>query len=127
LDRAEQALSALPERWREVLWYLEVEGRKPAEVAAQLGVTAPRVSALAYRAREGLRRSYLDRHLATADARQCRWTRERLSAYVRGGLSEAAHEKVRRHLDVCADCMLQHASLVEVNTRLGVWFWPLAI
>ncbi|WP_293785375.1 sigma-70 family RNA polymerase sigma factor [uncultured Aeromicrobium sp.] len=127
LERAGQALSALPERWREVLWYLEVEGRKPADVAVRLGMPAPRVSALAYRAREGLRRSYLDHHLAAAAPRTCRWARRRLSSFVRGGLSAAAQDKVRRHLDACADCLLQHSSLVEVNTRLGVWFWPLAV
>ncbi|MFD1859443.1 sigma-70 family RNA polymerase sigma factor [Aeromicrobium camelliae] len=127
LERAGQALSALPERWREVLWYLEVEGRKPAEVALRLGMPAPRVSALAYRAREGLRRSYLDRHLTAAATRTCRWTRERLSSFVRGGLSDAAQDRVRRHLDSCNACLLEHGSLVEVNTRLGIWFWPLAV
>ena len=30
---AVDALSSLPESWQKVLWHVEVEGRKPAEVA----------------------------------------------------------------------------------------------
>lgn len=61
-DRAEvlSALSSLPESWRRVLWSLEVEGHTPREVAAVLGLAPNAVSALAYRARSGLRRAYLD-------------------------------------------------------------------
>jgi RNA polymerase sigma factor (sigma-70 family) len=55
------AMRSLPRRWREVLWSVEVEGRPPALVAAELGVTAQAASALAYRARRGLRRAYADR------------------------------------------------------------------
>jgi len=38
-----------------VLWHTEIEGARPAEVAALLGLTANGVAALAYRAPEGLR------------------------------------------------------------------------
>src|SRR5262245_44483424 len=52
---ASKAFASLPERWQMVLWHLEVEGQKPAEVGLLLGMSANSVSALAYRAREGLR------------------------------------------------------------------------
>ncbi len=46
-DRAEarlivRAFSRLPERWRTVLWHLEVEGKSPADVAPTFGRSWPR-------------------------------------------------------------------------------------
>jgi RNA polymerase sigma factor (sigma-70 family) len=57
-DRVRAAFLSLPQRWRNVLWYLEVEGRKPRELAAMLGLKPNSVSALLYRARAGLRKAY---------------------------------------------------------------------
>lgn len=48
-------LRRLPERQRAVLWHLEVEGLRPREVAPLMGLTSNAVSALAFRARAGLR------------------------------------------------------------------------
>jgi len=67
-DRAEarlivRAFSRLPERWRTVLWHLEVEGKSPADVAPTFGLSSNGVSALAVRAREGLRQAYLQEHI----------------------------------------------------------------
>src|SRR5699024_7597556 len=52
---ASRAFASLPERWQLVLWHLEVEGQKPADIAPLLGMSPNSVAALAYRAREGLR------------------------------------------------------------------------
>jgi len=52
------AFARLPQRQRDLLWMLEVEGLKPREVATAMGMTSNAVSALAYRAREGLRSSW---------------------------------------------------------------------
>ena len=49
---AAKAFASLPERWQVVLWHLEVEGQKPADIAPLLGMSPNSVSALAYRARE---------------------------------------------------------------------------
>ena len=57
-DRVRAAFQSLPKRWRSVLWHLEVEGRKPRELAAVLGMKPNGVSALLYRARAGLRKAY---------------------------------------------------------------------
>jgi RNA polymerase sigma factor (sigma-70 family) len=57
-DRVRAAFLSLPQRWRNVLWYLEVEGRKPRELAGMLGLKPNSVSALLYRARAGLRKAY---------------------------------------------------------------------
>ena len=37
---AAKAFASLPERWQLVLWHLEVEGQKPADVAPLLGMSA---------------------------------------------------------------------------------------
>ncbi len=57
-DRVRAAFQSLPTRWRKVLWHLEVEGRKPRELAVILGMKPNGVSALLYRARAGLRKAY---------------------------------------------------------------------
>lgn len=54
------AFDALPERWRVVLWHLEVEQEKPRDIAVTLGMKPNSVSALAHRARAGLRSHYLE-------------------------------------------------------------------
>ncbi|MGH1562233.1 sigma-70 family RNA polymerase sigma factor [Mumia sp. DW29H23] len=115
---AAQAFAALPERWQLVLWHLDVEGAKPADIAPMLGMTANGVSALAYRAREGLRQSYLQVHLADTADEECRWTTEHLGAYVRQGLGKRETTKVREHLDGCARCTAVYLELVEVNSGL---------
>jgi RNA polymerase sigma factor (sigma-70 family) len=53
------ALATLPERWRTVLWLVEVEERPLFELADELGMTPNAVAALAYRARRGLREAWL--------------------------------------------------------------------
>ena len=57
------AFRSLPDRWQTVLWYSEVEGLRRAEIAPLLGIDVDAVSALAYRAREGLRRAWLQMHM----------------------------------------------------------------
>lgn len=63
-DEVEAAFRALPRRWRLVLWQLEVEGRRPRDLADELGLTPNAVAALGYRARVGLRAAYGNRSAA---------------------------------------------------------------
>lgn len=122
------ALTSLPGTWQQVLWYLEVEGRKPAEVADLLAMSPVAVSSLAYRAREGLRRAYLDQHLVGASVpEQCRWTRDRLSQYVRDDLSSRASAKVGEHLAGCAGCSAAFAELETLNKKLAALLVPVVL
>jgi DNA-directed RNA polymerase specialized sigma24 family protein len=57
-EDVERAFRGLPVRWQRVLWQLEVEGRRPRELAVELGMTPNAVSALGKRARAGLRKAY---------------------------------------------------------------------
>lgn len=61
-----EAMAALPPRWRRVLWFTEVEGVTPAELAAGMGTTPNAVAAIAYRARKRLRAAYSDQPPAAA-------------------------------------------------------------
>lgn len=52
------AFDRLPDRWRTVLWKLEVEGHRPHNIAAEFGLTPNATAVLAHRARHGLRLAY---------------------------------------------------------------------
>ncbi len=61
-DLITEAFEQLPERWRAVLVAVEIEGRRPAQLAPELGMSPNAVSALVARARRGLRTAYKDAH-----------------------------------------------------------------
>ncbi|MFC4853489.1 sigma-70 family RNA polymerase sigma factor [Actinophytocola glycyrrhizae] len=124
---AAQAFARLPERWQAVLWHTEIEGQSPAEVAPILGLTANGVSALAYRAREGLRQAYLQVHLAETTDRHCRAAAERLGAWTRGGLAKREKAQVEAHLDTCDRCRALAAELADVNGAMRGFVAPLVL
>jgi RNA polymerase sigma factor (sigma-70 family) len=124
---AAKAFASLPERWQLVLWHLEVEGQKPADVAPLLGMSPNSVSALAYRAREGLRQAYLQMHTADLVDPDCEWTHAKLGAYVRKGLSRRDVQKVENHLDGCRRCTAMYLELDEVNSSLAAILGPLVL
>ena len=120
-----QAFESLPERWQAVLWHTAVEGRQPEELAGVLGVSANAAAAMAYRAREKLRQSYLQAHLLAAPAPAHEPSRSRLGAYVRDGLSKRDHDAVADHLRGCESCTALVAELEDVNRVLARAVLPL--
>ncbi|MDR6986417.1 RNA polymerase sigma factor (sigma-70 family) [Paenarthrobacter nitroguajacolicus] len=120
-----KAFRALPERWQAVLWYLDVERMKPAAVAPILGLSANAVSALALRAREGLRRHYLQFHIADQPDEGCAEFVTKLGTFIRGGLSSATERKVRGHLKGCSKCTAALAELKDVQGSMRVVLLPL--
>jgi RNA polymerase sigma factor (sigma-70 family) len=120
-----QAFESLPERWQAVLWHTAVEGRQPKELAGVLGVSANAAAAMAYRAREKLRQSYLQAHLLAAPAPEHEPHRSRLGAYVRDGLSKRDHAAVHAHLRGCESCTALVAELEDVNRVLARAVLPL--
>ncbi|HEV7652012.1 MAG TPA: sigma-70 family RNA polymerase sigma factor [Actinophytocola sp.] len=117
-DVAAAAFARLPNRWRLVLWYTEIEGRTPAQVAPLLGLTPNSVAALAYRAREGLRRAYLDQHLPEVGRRGCQVTVDQLAGFVRNTLTERRTRTIAAHLEGCACCRDIAADLGGLNEQL---------
>lgn len=124
---AARAFRSLPERWQLVLWHLEVEGQKPADVAPLLGMSPNSVSALAYRAREGLRQAFLTMHATDETPPECRWVTEHLGGYVRNGLSRRDSTKVDAHLQGCRRCTAVYLELTEVNSHLAAIIGPLVL
>src|SRR3954470_4151375 len=124
---AAKAFASLPERWQLVLWHLEVEGQKPADIAPLLGMSPNSVSALAYRAREGLRQAFLTMHIADLTDTDCRWVNEHLGAFIRKGLSKRDAAKVQDHLDGCRRCTAMYLELTEVNDNLAAIIAPLLL
>jgi RNA polymerase sigma factor (sigma-70 family) len=122
-----KAFAKLPERWQAVLWQLEVETKAPAAVAPAFGLSANGVSALAVRAREGLRQAYLAEHVGANIPAACRAYAEALSADTRGRLSRRRQAAVHDHLDQCASCHSLAGELTELNGRLGAILAPAAL
>ncbi len=114
-----RAFSSLPERWRVVLWRVEVEGERPASVAPHFGLSPNAMSALARRAREGLRAAYLQAHLAVDDGRSsCAAIRAKLGTFTAGGVQGVEERRIRAHLDTCSACSQLHDELNEVCAAL---------
>jgi hypothetical protein len=90
-------------------------------------MSANSVSALAYRAREGLRQAFLTAHLADTSVHECRWVTEHLGGYVRKGLSKRDATKVSDHLEECRRCTAMYLELTEVNGNLSAIIAPLLL
>ncbi|AFR28949.1 sigma-70 family RNA polymerase sigma factor [Arthrobacter sp. Rue61a] len=119
------AFKSLPERWQEVLWYIDVEGMKPAAASKILGVTPNGVSSLAIRAREALRQAYLQHHIKASSGEECEGYSDKLGAYSRNGLSRRSQDKLRAHLGSCSKCTALLVDLNDVQSSMRVIIFPL--
>lgn len=123
-----EAFQSLPTRWQEVLWYLEVEGLKPAAVAELMGVSAHATSQLAVRAREGLRDAWVAAHLAhTESDTECHWVADRLGGYMRKNSSARESARIDQHLSGCDSCQKAAREANDVASRLRVIVLPLVL
>ncbi|WP_051899114.1 sigma-70 family RNA polymerase sigma factor [Sciscionella sediminilitoris] len=114
-----RAFANLPERWRNVLWRVEVEGERPSAVGGHLGLSANATAALARRARDGLRAAYLQAHLS--DARgpvDCRSVVDKLGAFTTGSVRGSERRRIVHHLEECDSCAALHAELADVCAGL---------
>ena len=111
-----------------MLWYTEVEGMDPHEVAPIMGITANSVAALSYRAREGLRKAWLQAHISDATASgECQWTMAHLGDHIRNGLSTRDAERMTDHLEDCAKCTIVSEEVDEVGSHLAIVMLPLLL
>ncbi len=130
LDRTltARAFRSLPDRWQSVLWYTEVEGMDPHEVAPLMGMTANGVAALSYRAREGLRKAWLQAHINEATGSgECQWVITRVGDHTRKGLGARDAERMEFHLATCAKCSIISEEVGEVGSRLALVMVPLLL
>ncbi|MBK7822082.1 MAG: sigma-70 family RNA polymerase sigma factor [Tessaracoccus sp.] len=116
-----EAFETLPQRWRSVLWMIDVEGRRTADVAVRLGLTANSAAALTKRARAALSQAWLTTQLeARGTDPECAWVHDHLSGFARGTLTTAQRERVRRHLDECDDCDRAAHRVAHLATSLRI-------
>jgi len=121
---AAEAFASLPERWRTVLWRTEIEGESPAQIAKLLGMTPNSVAALAYRAREGLRKAYLTQYVPAVEPRTCRTIAGQLVGWVRHDGPTPKSRRITAHLDRCTRCREVAASLQRLNQELHATVAP---
>lgn len=120
-----RAYRTLPQRWQAVLWYLDVEGMAPAETSVLLGLSPNATSALAVRAREGLKNAWLQAHVNDRNVPEaCRWSTARMGQYARGTLTRRARERFEEHLDGCERCTALVAELGSLRGSLAALLLP---
>ncbi|MEL6893425.1 MAG: sigma-70 family RNA polymerase sigma factor [Actinomycetota bacterium] len=122
-DVARRAFDRLPDAWRGVLWDVEVLAKKPAEVAQATSTTAHNVSALACRARKGLRHAFLSENVAPA-AGPCRRVTERLGAFLCDEVGLRERRRIDEHLDWCARCRAAESTIRDIAADAGIAVRP---
>lgn len=123
LDDVAAAWASLPDRWRRVLWLIEVDRYSPAELADMFGMSPTAVSSLATRAREALRTAFLAQQVMDG-AGQCAPFVARLAAFVRGTLANRWLPQLARHVDLCPHCQDRLETLIDNAERAGLITGP---
>lgn len=130
LQLAAAAFTSLPSRWQTVLWHVDVEGEPPRRVGPLLGLEPNAVSAVAARARKGLRQAYLEAYVGSSLEESCKPYLPLLAKSVADGLSPAEDLRLRKHLDKCLPCSAAVAALTDVRSTMrravGPWLLGLA-
>ena len=108
------AFDALPERWRSVLWLVDVEGGTSEDAAQVIEIAPESVDALLARARLGFQEQVLVTGLRQPSPLDCRRTTDRLTAYAASSLNDRDATRVRAHLDGCDACRGRLAALDDL-------------
>ncbi|GII53778.1 hypothetical protein Pth03_21670 [Planotetraspora thailandica] len=122
LERAvlARAFFSLPERWRMVLWHMDVENARPAEISHLLGMSVGGVGALADRARDGLRQAYLQLHREGGPRDECGPILAKIPQHVEGRLPKREGQTVDEHVAECIDCRAAFLELADLAQGLRV-------
>jgi len=122
---ARAAYERLPERWRQALWYREVEDLPVAECARILGATSNSTTVILRRAREGFAQEWIRENLERRGAGdECAWVTARLPRHARGKTTPGDARRITAHLAGCADCTLGEAEARYLDGRLAVLLLP---
>ncbi len=113
-----RAYRSLPERWRTVLWHMEIEGGRPADTGPLLGLSGRAAALLTRRARQGLREAYLRLHLENGPRAECRPILSMILRYVENGLPKQEAGAVDAHVAECIDCRSVFLQLVDLTQEL---------
>ncbi|WP_182881976.1 sigma-70 family RNA polymerase sigma factor [Microbispora sp. H10949] len=120
LERAPlaRAYLSLPERWRMVLWHVEVEGADPAEAGPLLGLSGRATVELTGRARRALREAYVRLRLDGGPREECRPVLITILRYLENGLPKQEAAEVDGHVAECIDCRSVFLEMVDLTQGL---------
>jgi RNA polymerase sigma factor (sigma-70 family) len=122
-----RAWASLTDSSREVLWHVVVEKESLKSIAPLLGTSPNGVATRANRAKERLRQAFVQEYIQSADNPDCRWTRERLGAYIRRALSELERARVEEHLAECEACTAAVLDATDINATLRAVIAPAVV
>ncbi|MFC4223773.1 RNA polymerase sigma factor [Lysinibacter cavernae] len=114
------AFLRLPERWKQVIFIRDIEGRSVAECAELLGIKPPAASVLYMRARDGLRKEYVtELALVAAQAASgpCIDYAHDLARLAIGSTKRRQSSSLPQHLLTCAACRKTQANLSTMALR----------
>lgn len=121
-DAAATALTELPERWREVITAVDIEGRPVQEVARDLDLSPNSTSVLLKRAREGLRKGWVQ-HLhrpAPGLSQACASAIKHFGVMRWGKKGTRRRTETERHLAECASCRSRYTQFLEQAMSVGL-------
>lgn len=124
--RVRRAFAELPPRWRRVLWLVDVHDLPPAQVGPLLGVSPNAVSSLARRARERLRRGYLQAHQERV-APGCEDYAPHLARFVERTLAVPVQHRVEEHVLGCVFCAAAVDQMRDLKRRMRGLLLPFGL
>lgn len=102
---AAAAFQELPPRWQQIILAVDVEGRSVQEVASELDLTPNSASVLLKRARDGLRKGWVERmHPVRNLPDDCATSVGRFKDLRWGKRNTRRRAEAEAHLEGCADC-----------------------
>jgi RNA polymerase sigma factor (sigma-70 family) len=119
-----RAFASLSDRWKQVLWQTDIEGRSPRELAEELELAPTAVAALTFRAREGLADAYLAAHVQHRPTALCNREPSELARYVRNRMRSKEQLTFGAHLAECSRCMEAVEELRVISRPLRSLQWP---
>ncbi|MFK4788723.1 RNA polymerase sigma factor [Microbacterium sp. ZW T5_56] len=127
-DMARRAFEQVPEKYRPVLWQVEIEGRSPRDAAKLLGMTPNHVSALRVRGRRALRRAWIE--VQVSSIRSTDACDEFAILLVREATEPIAASQAARlqaHLHSCRSCRKASDEAHSLADMIGGRVLPLII
>ncbi|MDR0959348.1 MAG: sigma-70 family RNA polymerase sigma factor [Propionibacteriaceae bacterium] len=121
---------AMDERSRAVLWYSEVEGLSPAEIAEKIGVNPRHTSVLLFRAKKSFQKLWIQAHVRF-DPHLCQgehgWVLNHAGEYISETMSGRQQKRVDEHLEGCESCTETVNEARKAATMFGAALVPAVV
>lgn len=123
------AFRELPSRYREALWYRDVEDLPVQEIARYVGMSANATSVLIKRARDAFKTSWIKVQLSPQRdlPQECSDIVPKLAAYSSDKLSVKERDRVDLHLFGCTHCGALASEADSLHKKLALVLLPLLL